>query len=311
MKHVHCLLAAGLALGTATSLARADVSAAARAFSDGQAAQLDGNYERAAQSFELAYNIAASKEALRSAVRARQLANQLPRAATLAQLLLAQYNDDATSAKLANDIIAEARTKLGRISVTCTPQCTLALGGRATSLNAAPTHVVFVAPGRQLLEISFDGDQTVTREATLRAGDDIALTVAAPPARRAPGAEKPLPPAAERTTARHDSGGLSPYWAIGGGTVTLALVGLTTWSGLDTNAAHDAYAKAPSPQGWSDGRAKQLRTNILLGTTAAVGLVSTVVAVFWTRWDDDRRPPRELAVVPGNGGATLSFGGRF
>ncbi|MBC7975135.1 MAG: hypothetical protein H7138_09135, partial [Myxococcales bacterium] len=63
------IVTATLSFGTT---AHADVSAAARAFSDGQAAQLEGNHERAAQSFELAFNIAPAREALRSAVRARQ-----------------------------------------------------------------------------------------------------------------------------------------------------------------------------------------------------------------------------------------------
>src|SRR5215471_1222148 len=108
------LVAAVLGLA---SQAHADVSAAARAFSDGQSAQLEGDYDRAAQLFELAYANAPSKEALRSAVRARQQAGQLARAATLAEILLARHGDDSTSAKLASDVIAEARPKFGRITV--------------------------------------------------------------------------------------------------------------------------------------------------------------------------------------------------
>ena len=40
-------------------------------------------------------------------VRARQQANQLPRAATLASVLLTQYPDDAESTRLANEVIGE------------------------------------------------------------------------------------------------------------------------------------------------------------------------------------------------------------
>jgi len=301
MKHLVSLAAV---LGLAAAPAHADISAAARAFSDGQTAQLDGNYERAAQSFELAFNIAASKEALRSAVRARLLAGQLPRAATLAQLLLAHYSDDAMSAKLATEVIAEARTKLGRITITCAPPCTLAVGGRATSLHAAPSHVVFAAPGRQVLEITFDGDRTVTHEVTLKPGDDIGLPVEPPARPRSPVRAPPAAPAP-----RH-GGELSPYWAIGGAAVTLVLVGVTTWSGLDTSTAHEAYVAVPTAQGWNDGRDKQLRTNVLLGTTAAAGIATVLIAALWTQWE---RPliPHDVAVVPTHGGATLSLGGRF
>jgi hypothetical protein len=305
MKHLAlACLAACLGAALATP-ARADVSAAARAFSDGQAAQLEGNYERAAQSFELAFNIAPSKEALRSAVRARDLAGQLPRAATLAQVLLATYGDDATSVKLANDVIAEARTKLGRVAVTCAPRCTLVVGGRAISLHAAPSHVVFTAPGHHTLEITFDGDRTATREVTLRAGDDLALPVEPPPVKRAAKVQPPAPP----LPARRDGPELSPYWVIGGAAATLVLAGATTWSGLDTDKAHDTYVAAPTAQGWNDGRSKQQRTNVLLGATAAAAITTTLIAVVWTRWDDS--PAREVAVVPHDGGVTFSFGCSF
>jgi hypothetical protein len=292
--------------GLAASTAHADVSAAARAFSDGQAAQLEGNFERAAQSFELAFNIAPSKEALRSAVRARHLGNQLPRAATLAHLLLMQYPDDADSARLANDVIAEARIKLARIAITCAPHCTVAVGGRAISLTAAPTHVVFATPGHQSLEITFDGDRTVKRDVALKAGDDVALPIAAPPvshvatshaAAAAPAAVEPRP--------------LSPMVALAGGAVTLGLAGVAIWSGLDTSKAHDAYAAMPTPEGWSSGRSRQLRTNVLLGATAATAVTTGLIAVFWTNWNGDHRTAPDVAIMPGNGGVTMSYSGRF
>lgn len=295
----------GLGLGLATP-AHADISAAARAFSDAQAAQLEGNYERAAQSYELAFHIAPSKEALRSAVRARQLANQLPRAAMLAQVLLEQYGDDDASARIAADVLAEARVKLARIAVNCHQPCTLALGGRAISLNPAPNHVVFATPGRHVLDISFDGDRAVTRELTLKSGDDVALPIDPPPVKPPPpsSAAPPAPPA------HRDGHALPSYWAISGAAATVLLAGVTTWSGVDTNRAHDAYVRTPTDQGWDDGRTKQLRTNILLGTTIATGVATALVAVLWTRWSDPAAHP-EVAVTPGSGGATLSFGGRF
>jgi hypothetical protein len=308
MRSFASLIAASvLCVGVLAGHARADISAAARAFSDGQAAQLEGNYERAAQSFELAYNIAPSKEALRSAIRARQLNNQLPRAATLAQVLAAKYGDDPTSTKLAAEVIAEARTKLARVSISCTPQCTLAVGGRAISLTAATTHIVFTTPGRQAFEATFSGDRNVTRELTGKAGDDINLVIeppppdlpevkptAAPAATQAPPADvKPLPPAV----------------ALAGVATTLVLGTLTIWSGLDTNKAHDAYVDAPSKAGWNEGRSKQLRTNLLLGGTALAGTGTAAVALLWTRWGTPRA--NELAVAPTGGGLVVSLRGRF
>jgi len=301
-----------LGIGLAAADARADVSAAARAFSDGQSAQLDGNYERAAQSFELAYNIAPSREALRSAVRARQLSNQLPRAATLAQLLATRYGDDPVSAKLAAEVISEAKIKLARIAVTCTPPCTLAIGGRAISLTAAATHVVFATPGRQALEATFDGDRSVTREIAVRAGDDITLPIDQPPAPR-PVVVKPPPPPPRPAPAQphNDRHGLPPAVAIAGGATTLVLATLAVWSGLDTNKAHDAYVASPSDAGWTDGRSKQLRTNLLLGGTAAAGVSSALVAVLWTRWGGSHTAPPDVAITPATGGVTVAIGAHF
>jgi hypothetical protein len=285
--------------------ARADVAAAARAFADGQAAQLEGNFERAAQDFELAYHIAPSKEALRSAVRARQATGQLPRAATLAQLLLTQYPDDLASSRLANEVLGEARLKLGRIAVACTPQCTLTIGGRATSLSAAKTHVVFVAPGTLRILATFEGDQAVARELTLAAGDDVALSVAGPPPPDRQAVRPAVAPA--RPLRADDRGGLPPAFAVTGGIVTLGLAGLTLWSGVDTQRAHDAYVAAPTPAGFSDGRSKQLRTNLLLGGAAAAGVATALVAVFWTRWHDEPAPRAELSIAPVGGGLSVAL----
>ncbi|HET9622960.1 MAG TPA: hypothetical protein VFP84_16425 [Kofleriaceae bacterium] len=309
-------LAAIAALVVAAAPARGDVSAAARAFADGQAAQLEGNFERAAQSYELAFTIAPSKEALRSAVRARQQANQLPRAATLASALLAQYPDDAESAKLANDVIGEARGKLARLAITCAPACTVALGGRAISLNAATSHVVFAPAGHHSLEVSFDGELAVTREVTVKVGDDLSLPFEPPPAPAKPASE---PRATPQAKAAHDAAPapaegkprpLSPTFVIAGGALTAALGGVALWSGLDTNKAHDAYVKAPTHAAFTEGRSKQLRTNILLGATAAAGVATGLIAVFWTQWG---APPAasHVAVTPTPQGATLSFAGRF
>jgi hypothetical protein len=303
------------AIGFAAQAARADVSAAARAFSDGQAAQLEGNYDHAAESFELAFTIAPSKEALRAAIRARRLANQLPRAATLAQALLDQYGDDAMSAKLANEVIADAKPKLARISVTCSPRCALALSGRSISLHLAPAHAVFAAPGHHVLEATFDRGPAVTREITVNPGDDLALAVAPPPAARA------APPSPSRADAMiasspapRDGGGISPVYAIAGGIVTAGLAGAMTWSAIDTLHAHDAYAAAPTPEGWRRGMDKQARTNLLLGGAAAAGVATTLIAVLWTRWHRSPRSPgpaTELAISTRDGGVVLSLGSVF
>ena len=301
--------------------AHADVAAAARAFSDGQAAQLDGDFDRAAQSFELAFSIAPSKEALRSAIRARQHVKQLARAATLAELLLAQYAADPASVRLAQDVIAEAKPKLGRMAITCTASCTVAVGGRAISVKAAESHVVYVTPGTQALELTFEGGQAVTRELVVGAGDDVKVAVerpvieAPPTAPAKPPEVAPEPPRAVASPppeAPREPRGFSPVVAITGAVVTVGLAATGVWSGLDTNHAHDAYAANPTSKGWSDGRAKQLRTNVLLGGAAVTGIATALVAVFWTRWHGDESSAPMVGVGPSaQDGVVVTWGSRF
>jgi len=304
------LISAAIAAAPA---AHADVSAAARAFSDGQTAQLEGDYDHAAQSFELAYSNAPSKEALRSAIRARQLAGQLARAATLAELLLVKYADDPPSTRLAGDVIAEARPKLGRISVSCASRCALAIGGRAMSLPPAEAQVVYVAAGRHTLEATFDDARIATREIAVVAGADneVRLVPAAPAA--AVESAPIAPPGADAAVKRERTDtaprGLPRVVPLVGAAVAVGLAGAGVWSGLDTNKAHDAYVKDPTHEAFTAGESKQLRTNILFGSAIAVGAATAVVAIWWTRWSGGEAPA--VALTPSSGGALVSYGRRF
>ncbi len=303
------------AIGTAAPAAHADVSAAARAFSDGQTAQLEGDYDHAAQSFELAYSNAPSKEALRSAIRARQLAGQLARAATLAEILLVKYADDPPSTKLASDVLAEARPKLGRITVTCSPRCVLAIGGRAMSLPSAETQVVYVAAGRHTLEATFEDARTATREIAAVAGADseVRLSPSVPPAPAAAAAPA-APPRPETTVKRERTEPAAPHGLpravpLVGATVAVGLAGVGVWSGLDTNKAHDAYVKNPTHEAFTEGQSKQLRTNLLFGSAIAVGAATAVVAIWWTRWTGGETPT--VALAPSSDGALVTYRGHF
>jgi hypothetical protein len=300
--------------------ARADVTAAARAFANGQSAQLDGDYDRAAQSFELAFSIAPSKEALRSAIRTRQLSKQLARAATLAEVLLTKYPGDAASVRLANEVISEATPKLGRLAVTCSASCTVAVDGLAVSLQAATGHVVYVPAGSQQLEITFESGQAITRGLEIEPGRSVDVPVEAPVV-ETPAPQPPTPPAAPpeapRVIVRQPAvskapSGLSPIVAFSGAIVTLGLVSVGVWSGLETNKAYDAYVAKPTSQGWKDGRAMQLRTNLWFAGAAVAGVSTALVAAFWTRWSDasDAHTPA-IGIAPTSDGVAMSWAHAF
>jgi hypothetical protein len=303
----HLLVVAALA-----STARADVNAAAKAFSEGQAAQLAGDFDRAAQNYELAYSIVPSKEALRSAVRARMLGQQLPRAATLAELLLANYADDAASAKLANEVITQAKSKLARVQLACSAPCTAAIDGKGATVAASTAPAFYVPQGVHDLDIVFEGDVSVKRKIDGEPGVAVELKVEKPAPKVVP--PPPPPPVEEHReppppppVSHH--GGLPKWVAIGGGAVTVAFAGITIWSGFDTWKAHDAYAKNPTDAAFNEGVKKQDRTNGLLLATAGLGIATGVVAVFFTKWHTDEELP--VTVTAGAHGASASYQFRF
>lgn len=310
------LLTASLLLCPLASPARADVSTAARAFSDGQSAQLQGDYDHAAQSFELAYSNAPSKEALRSAVRARHLAGQLARAATLAEILLVQYASDATSTKLASDIIAEARPKLGRLTVTCSAKCSVAIDGRAMSLPPAETRIIYLQAGRHSVEGAFEEGRGAAREVAAVAGVDIRTAIEPPPQVVSPALVKPevKPPPAPPKPVRVGRRGLPPFVPLAGGAVALGLTGVGIWSGIDTNKAHDAYVNNPTHDAFVAGQSKQLRTNLLFGSAVVVGAASAVVALWWTHWGPlwgAGETPPAVSLAPTAGGGLVTYGAAF
>jgi hypothetical protein len=308
------ILAASILIGPLASPASADVSAAARAFADGQSAQLEGDYDHAAQSFELAFSNAPSKEALRSAIRARQLAGQLSRAATLSEVLLVQYASDATSTKLASDVLAEARPRLARITVACSAKCALVVDGRAVSLPPAETRIVYLQAGRHTVEATFEDGRSATREVAAVAGADSQASLEPPPPPPADPSEvkpeiKPETPAPARAE-RGERRGLPPAVALTGAAVALGLTGATIWSGIDTDRAHDAYLKNPTHASFTAGRSKQLRTNILFGSAIAVGAATAAVAVWWTSWGTHETPPA-VSLAPAAGGGLVTYGASF
>ncbi len=98
---------------------------------------------------------------------------------------------------------------------------------------------------------------------------------------------------------------------VGAG-VTVGVAGVLLWSGLDTLKARDAYVTSPSEAGYVDGTGRELRTNVLIGVTAALGAATVVGALFFTDWSG-RRSNRSVSVTfgPSAGGAGASVLGSF
>ncbi len=278
----------------------ANATAAAKAFTEGQKASLAGDHAHAAELFELADSIAPTPEALRSAARSRRAAGHNAIAALRAEQLLQRYPDDASSSELGRQILAELAPALSRYAVTCTKPCTLAIDGRAAVITEQTNHVVYAMPGTHEMTASFKGGPATSETVTAKAGERATIELEPPPDVQEP-PEQPPPPldstalpeltnTAPVESKPHRSSGLSPIYAIAGGVLTLGLGAATTWSGLNTLDARDEFNDNPTTEQFDRGVDKQRRTNILLGATAAVGVTTLAIALFWTRWSGSDGP---------------------
>lgn len=296
-----------LSLLLASTAARAqpatgDVTAAAAAFQEGQRAQIAGDYARAAEFFELADHAAPSPAALRSAIRNHQAAGHATLAATLAFRAHTRDAADAQSAQLADAVLAELSPRLARVHLVCEPACTVSVDQLAVAPHADASHTFFLDPGSRALDVRWSGRGNRTRSLDAAAGQQVELQLDAPPP-EAPPAPTVTPPVVAPVTPPRETrqpppppppSGWSPavFW-VGVG-LTAVSAGLLVWSGVDTLSARDAYVAAPTEAGYNDGVGRETRTNVFIGTTAALGVATAVVGVFATRWRSTSEVPYAL-----------------
>ncbi len=314
----HRLYCVGFAValaGATPKTGRADVPAAARAFAQGQAAQLEGNYAQAAERFELAYSLQPSKEALRSAARMHMSARNFARAATHARTLLARFADDAPSAELARTILDEVAPALVEYEVTCSLDCALSVDRLAYFVDPARRHSLYLNPGRVTLEAHFSDGRTASRSVTNAAGERAVVELDAPakappasPARVSPGRGSPRGGASVAAPSGDGRSGLPPVVPWLTGAAAVACGGLTLWAALDTRRMHDEYVAHPTPAKWDEGVARQRMTNVLAASTAVLG-VATVTLAFFVR--DSSKPKLEVRPALGARAASVTVAGNF
>ena len=308
-----------VALAIAAAPAQADdVAGAAKAFAQAQEVMLAGDYARAADLYELADQLAPSAPALRNAARARLAANHDAMAATDAADLLQRYPNDKESRDVAEAILSKLAPQLTQFDITCDEACTITIDGKAASAKPRTKHLFFAPPGAHAVGAEFDGAREASRQVTTQAGETTRLELHAPP--------RPVQPVATpgqvagslgvRARPVHAHDGLSRVWFVGAAVVTAGLgtaAGLEGMATLDTRdqikAAVAANDSAKANSLYADGRDQQLRTNILLGATAAAA-VGTIVVGVMTNWSGESQA-HAFAVSPTPGGATVVLGGRF
>ena len=274
------------------------VRTAAEAFDRGREAYKQEEYTEAAEQFESADANAPSAAALELAIRARDKAGQLDRAATLAALALARHPDDPNIQKIAPSIIARAKSELFELSLTCDDPCDVTVAGKIAPGRRSTERTIYLAPGKYTVLAGWSGDRSSSQQVEAARGAQGSLEFQAPPVPAAPPLVAPPtirgthsdPLVDERPPPKSGALPQSVFW-VGVG-LTAVAGGVSIWSGLDTqkNPGPDKVRSA-CQAGASDcqslyqqGLDRQHRTNLLIGVTAGVGVVTGVIGAFFTDW---------------------------
>ncbi len=326
-------LAAVLVMGPLASTGRAadatpeQLEFAAHEHDLGYRAYVAKQFEEAATHFENAYFSAPNAAELRSAVRARKDAGQLARAATLAALGQRKYPEDAAMTRLAEATTAEARPKTFEVHVTSAEGCNVAVDAKVVAAEKVTDFRFYVDPGHHTLLVGWSDDRSleVSVDATAGGSRELALTPPKPAVRAVPspgsvGAGPTPSPAVSPTSSKP----FGPAVFVVGAGLTAALGGVTVWSGIDTqnnpgrNAVKsDCVGQGTSCPQYQQGLSAQTRTNVLLATTGAIGLVTAVIGVFFTQWsaaspaESAARAASGLRIAPVLGPGQAGLRGEF
>jgi hypothetical protein len=324
------------------------IKSAAEEFDRGRRAYLAKEFDQAAVHFESAFRDAPRAETLRLAIRARREAKQLARAATLAAIAQKRYPNDAQTAALATHTLDEAGPALQEYDVACSAECGITADGRVVSQADALAQRIFLDAGPHDLGVSFRTG-SVSRHVEAKKGGRDALSFEAPAAPATPpatagaggggaggaagaggagaggaagaaGGSAPGGEAApgEAAPASHKPLGPVVFFVAAG--VTLAAGAATVVSGIDTKndpgvdaVRRECAGKDESCPAYEDGRASQLRTNILLGASLGAAAVTAVIGLFFTDWHGSAPAPARATVglAPSRDGAAVSLSGRF
>lgn len=271
--------------------------AAAEAYDRGSAFYLNGDYDRAARWFETAYRLAPAAPSLVQALRAQLRAGHALRAANLALRLFGLHGDDEEARSLAQEVVASNSGAFVHLVVECA-DCELEVDGRAWSYREA----MLVPVTEHRVRIT-EGERSESHSVRGQPGQRITLG----PPRDAidPPADDPTPP-----PVAGGSRGIPPWVSAVGLGVTLVSAGVLIWSGIDTLDGVDAFNAMPTIEAFEAGEAKELRTNVLVGITAGLAVVTLLLAAV-ADWDSDPPPTTQAGVFFDVTGGGAWVGARF
>jgi hypothetical protein len=288
-----------------------DRRAAARAFESGEKAFAAGDYLRAAELFEEANQKAPHYANVWNAARAYQKLGENARAATLYARYLRIAPADAPDRDGATAALRELSPKLGRLDVYAPEAKDVRVDGKA--LDDA---TVFVPPGSHLVTATAE-NKAISRTVSVEAGASASVALpdapaplppTATPMASAPPSPLPKPPPSNEPPTPPPSRGWSPAVVAASGSLTAVALGFTIASGVDTSNGRDAFnqEKTRTTGEIDDGLAKEHRTNILVGVTVGVGVLTGAAAIWLVDWHRGSNRAK-IGVTPGGARVAGSF----
>ncbi len=273
----------------------AEEKKAAKAFGDGQAAFEQGDFRRAAGLFETAYATKPHHSALWNAAKSWQRAGEDLTAVNLLERYLKEAPLDAANRAEANQALTVIEKRVGRIQL----QIVYVADAKLDNVSVKDG-LSYVAPGEHVLTAD-DAGKPVRKVVAVKAGETVSVTLSP-----APKEEKPKVIIVEK----EKPSGVSPWVVVGGGVLTAGAGACTVIFGLATLQKKDAFlGEKTSTEKFDDANDSQLRTNIALGATIGLAVLTTAVAIFLTNWHGSAseknaaRTASKARIVPG--GATF------
>ena len=280
--------------------------AAQRAFSEGQRAYGAGDYRLAGDSFELAYKLKPHPDALWNAARSRQRSGDVAKAANLFAKFLKEAPPTSRDRNTAQTALRQLGPKLGQLEIH-------AAGLDDVKVDREPvdTTTVYVNPGAHVVEARA-GDRPVQQAQSVEAGEVQSVALVAPteptPSTPAEGQATLVmnPGASDADHGKQAHHGWSPVVVVVGGVLTAAGAITTVISGLDTTSQKTKFDNNPTQANLDSGRSKETRTNVALGVTVGLGVLTGAAAIWLVDWKG-----KDRSVQVGVSGTTMQLGGSF
>ncbi len=272
-----------------------DLKVAAKLFAEGQKSYREGDYRHAAEAFESAYKRAPRLPPLYNAARAWQKGGEMVRAANLYAVYLRKAPPSAPDRNNATSALRDLEGRVAKLEVHASDLTDLKVDGAAFDVGdqSNASFVVYVTPGTHVIE-GKHGDKTAEERPVATAGSSMSVVLVPP---------KDAPPPVAVVVEKPRSGWSPVVVAVGGG-LTAVAAGFLVWSAVDTLNQRSTFDASPTQANLDSGKSDQLRTNVLLGVTLGLAVLTGVVAIFLVDW---KSHTHETALVVSPFGAWGTF----